>query len=396
MDKTVHIIGAGTAGILAAVLLARKGLKPIVYDANGAAGRKFLVAGGGGLNITHSESPETFINRYTPYHFLEKAFKHYNNLQFIEFLKSNNLPVYTGSSGRVFPNKKLKPIEVLNKLLDLATKAGAEFRFKHTFVSMNEQGCHLNTPNGPLFIKGHIIYALGGASWSVTGSNGKWMECFKEAGFTVEAFEGSNCKMLVNWPKDIVQNHLGKPLKNTAFKCGPAHSFGEAVITRDGLEGSGIYPLSPTLRNALKEGKALLHMNFVSRFDEPTLQKILKAGEKNLSAQLLQRLSLSRQQLAIVKNFIAKEDFTNISKLSVAIKKIEIAIEGVGPMDESISVAGGLSLSEVDNNFELYKRKNQFAIGEMLAYDAPTGGYLIQSCYTMAAQVAEVLAHRLG
>jgi len=396
MDKTVHIVGAGTAGVLAALLLARQGLKPIVYDANGAAGRKFLVAGGGGLNITHSEAPEKFITRYSPFHFIEKAFNQHNNLHWIDFLKSIDLPVYIGSSGRVFPNKNLKPIEVLNKILDLATKAGAEFRFKHTFVSINEQGCHLNTPNGPLFIKGHIIYAMGGASWSVTGSNGKWMECFKEAGFVVEDFAASNCKMLVNWPKEIIQSHLGKPLKNTLFKCGDSHSFGEAVITREGIEGSGIYPLSPALRRALKEGKAVLQLNFVPRFEENALEKILRTRGKNLSAQLLQHLSLSRQQLAIVKNYMAKEDFTNISKLKVALKNIEITVEGTGPMDEAISVAGGLSLSEVDDNFELRNRKNQFAIGEMLAFDAPTGGYLIQSCYTMAAQVAEVLSHRLS
>lgn len=395
MDKTVHIIGAGTAGIFAAILMAQKGLKPIVYEANVAAGRKFLVAGGGGLNITHSEAPEVFIKRYTPRLFLEKAFRHYDNVHFIDFLKSIELPLYIGSSGRVFPTKNQKPIEVLNKLIAVATMAGAEFRYNHKLSSINAVGCHLISPEGPLTINGNIVYALGGASWSVTGSNGKWLDAFKTAGFATEDFEASNCRMLVHWPKDIIQNHVGKPLKNTAFRCGDHISFGEAIITSDGIEGSGIYPLSPNIRKALKTGKATLHLDFVSRFDEHSLEKILQGGQKNLSAQILKNLSLSRQQLAIVKQFTDKAHFTDISKLSVALKNIEIIIDGTGPIDEAISVTGGLSLSEIDHNFELHKRNHEFAIGEMLAYDAPTGGYLIQSCYTMAAQVAEVVSTRL-
>ena len=389
MTKMVNIIGAGAAGVMLAVMLAQKGITSHVYDANVAPGRKFLVAGGGGLNITHSEPAESFIQKYTPSAFLKPAFDRYSNATFMQWLKELDISLYTGSSGRVFPDKKYKPIELLNRLIHTAEAGGATFYYKHELTQLTTNGCVLTTPDGRKEIEGAIVYALGGASWRVTGSTGTWLPLFREAGCETETFEASNCKFLVDWPTDFLSAHEGKALKNTRFSCGSLHTLGEAIITRDGIEGSGVYPLSPAIRQQLHSGKATLVLDFLPHIEVNELEQKLSYGEGPLSKRILNRTGLNRTHLALVKSFLSKEDFQQAHLVSRTIKQLPLTLIGSGPMDDAISTAGGLSLSEIDVNFRITRFKQAHAIGEMLAYDAPTGGYLLQSCFTMAATVAQ-------
>jgi uncharacterized flavoprotein (TIGR03862 family) len=389
MAEKVNIIGAGAAGVFLAVLLSQKGIASTVYDANVAAGRKFLVAGGGGLNITHSEPAESFIHKYTPAAFLKPAFDRYSNLTFMQWLEDLGFSLYTGSSGRVFPSKNDKPIALLNRLIQKAEAGGATFSFQHKLTQVAANGCILETPTGLKEIKGPIVYALGGASWRVTGSTGEWLSLFQSAGCETEDFAASNCQFLVDWPSSFLQAHEGKPLKNTRFSCGTYHTLGEAVITRNGIEGSGVYPLSPAIRHQLLSGKATLLLDLLPLVTSDELVQRLSRGEGPLSKRILSTTSLSRTQLALVKAFTSKEVFQHPTQVAQRIKQLPIIITSTGTIDDAISTTGGLALSEIDETFRLIRFNQAHAIGEMLAYDAPTGGYLLQSCFTMAATVAQ-------
>lgn len=382
MAAKVNIIGAGAAGLFLAVLLAEKGIKSTIYDANTAAGRKFLVAGGGGLNLTHSEDAHHFIQRYTPSEFMAPAFAVVDNKAFMVWLEKLGIDLFIGSSGRVFPEKKYKPIELLSLLIRKAEEGGAEFKFKHALESVSKNGCVLKSPEGLVKVEGTIVYALGGASWQVTGSTGKWLSIFRDAGCETEDFAASNCQFLVNWPTAFIQAHEGKPIKNAAFSCGNRSTLGEVIVTKAGIEGSGVYPLSPIIRQQLATGEAIIELDF---FPQLSVDKVLNKikGQDALSKQLLQLIT--RTQLALLKAVVSKDDFEKPAVVAQYLKHLPLRITGTGAIDDAISVAGGLALSEIDAHFKMKRFDKAYAIGEMLAYDAPTGGYLLQSCFTMAA-----------
>ncbi len=369
-----------------------------VYERNAAAGRKFLVAGDGGLNITHSEDPSAFVKRYTPSGFLDKAFFYFDNKQLVEWLANTGIPTFTGSSGRVFPVKTMKPAQVLNQMLQRARANGAQFFYKHTWTGFTEKGLLFRTSTISAEVIADVyVYCLGGASWPVTGSMGEWLPYFSEKNIAVEPFEASNCAFNVTWPGTFITQHAGKPLKNITVSCDGKIVAGEIVLTKNGLEGSGIYPLSPQIRNKLKaEGFAEIELDLKPALSQPQmLEKINAAqGTRKYSDQLRSNLNLTEVQMALLKSFVSKDIFLDPIKLSESIKKIKISITGTAPVSEAISTVGGISLSEVDDHFALKKMKSHYAIGEMLSYDAPTGGYLLQSCFSMAACLAAHLNGR--
>jgi uncharacterized flavoprotein (TIGR03862 family) len=396
LKKRVVIIGGGSSALMLGCELNPEKFDITIYEKNAALGRKFLVAGDGGLNLTHSENSKNFIHRYTPFTFLEKAFCNFTNLDLINWLQDIGITTFVGSSGRVFPVKGIKPVEAFNFFHEKIKKNAVSILSRHEWLGFSKNN-HLVFGHNKNLIEiesDYIIFCLGGASWSITGSKGDWLDYFRKKNITARPFEASNCAFKINWGDELIKKIEGKVLKNISITCGNKTHFGEIMLTRFGIEGSGIYPLSPEIRKQLnKKGSAEILIDLkLGVTSEKIIEKlqtiILKKG---LTNNLKKLLNLSSVQIQLLKTHLSKEDFMSLSKLAHNIKHFKLAIIDSASVDESISTVGGIALSEIDQNFELKKLRDHFAIGEMLDYDAPTGGYLLQSCFSMANYVAHYL-----
>jgi uncharacterized flavoprotein (TIGR03862 family) len=392
VKKSVSIIGGGPAALLLAVFLDCQKFKVTIYEKNKALGRKFMVAGKGGFNLTHSEPIAELIARYTPSHFLEEALLNFDNHDFRNWIDTIGIPTYVGSSKRVYPKSGIKPIAVLNAILAILDKQDTNIQYKHTWTGWNSN--HNLVFNTDTEVKSdYTIFALGGSSWKVTGSDGTWLDLFKTQGIDITPFQASNCAYSVNWPEDFIKEHEGSPLKNIAISCLNKRQKGETVITRFGLEGNAIYALSPQIRKELESyQKAIIFIDL-----KPTLsfedlhQKIKESTLKKTSEKLLKEIKLSAAQVGLLKKYLSKETYLNPELLAQNIKKLRIEITGSALLNDAISTTGGVQLNAVDKNFQLKKLKDQYCIGEMLDWDAPTGGYLLQACFSMGMHVASHL-----
>ena len=367
-----------------------------IYEKNATLGRKFLVAGDGGLNLTHSEKEANFIKRYTPFSFFEKAFSSFSNKDLIIWLKTLGIKTFVGSSGRVFPEQGVKPIEVLTVFLDKIKHNGVQIFTKHSLKNFSlEKGLLFENENKLQELKSDVVvFCLGGASWPVTGSKGDWASLFKEKKIAVNSFEASNCSFKINWPQALVSKIEGKVLKNISVNCGTKTHLGEIVLTQAGIEGSGIYPLSPEIRAKLnKENSAEIIIDFKPNVSLEKIREKLnsKPSEKNITEQIKKHLNFTNGHIQLLKHFLSKEEYMDIITLSKKIKNFSLIITATGPLEDAISSVGGIDLNEIDDKYQLKKAPNHFAIGEMLDYDAPTGGYLLQSCFSMANYLAHYL-----
>ncbi|MDF2449840.1 MAG: flavoprotein family/uncharacterized flavoprotein family [Bacteroidota bacterium] len=365
-----------------------------IYEKNTALGRKFLVAGKGGFNLTHSEDVGQFAERYTPKEFIEPFLKSFSNEDFRKWLLSLGIETYVGSSKRVFPIKGIKPIEVLKTIESRLAANSVSIYFNHEWKGWNGQALVFNTKDKPIEIQPDItVLALGGASWKVTGSDGQWGQYFKSKDIHVVNFQPSNCAFHIEWPKMLIDAINGLPLKNCAFSCGDKRVRGEAILTEFGIEGSGVYPLSVNVRKQLAEGlNSIIYIDFKPDFTRDEIHtRIENRGNKSIKEFLEGNLKLSKQQTALIKHFTTKDDYHNAEVLSRSIKGFELKVSSLAPLDEAISTVGGISLKEIDDNLQLKKLPNHFCIGEMLDWDAPTGGYLLQACFSMGKYLADKL-----
>ena len=392
MKKSVSIIGGGPAALLLAVFLNDQKFKVTIYEKNKALGRKFMVAGKGGFNLTHSEPIDELIARYTPSDFLKEALLSFDNLDFRKWIDTIGIPTYIGSSKRVYPKSGIKPITVLNAILAVLNKQGVAIQYQQTWTGWNSnQNLVFNTNTA---IKSdYTVFALGGGSWKVTGSDGSWLDLFKAQGIDTFPFQASNCGYRVHWPEDFILEYEGSPLKNIAISCLDKCQKGEAVITRFGLEGNAIYALSPQIREELKNhNKAAIFLDLKPTLScDDLVRKIKKSTVKKTSDKLRKELKLNEVQIGLLKKYLSKETYLNPELLAQNIKKLRIEITDSAPLNDAISTVGGISLNAVDQNFELKKLKNQYCIGEMLDWNAPTGGYLLQSCFSMGVHLARHL-----
>ena len=392
MKKTVSIIGGGPAALILAALLDCQKFNVTIYEKNKTLGRKFLVAGKGGFNLTHSEPISELIARYTPPHFLEKALLDFDNDDFRKWIGTIGIPTYIGSSKRVYPESGIKPITVLNAILGVLAKQGVTIQFQHTWTGWTSNDAVVF--NSDTAIKSdYTIFAMGGGSWKVTGSDGTWLKLFEKESIPVIPFQSSNCAYRVNWSEDFILEHEGSPLKNIAISCLNKRQKGEAVITRFGLEGNAIYALSPQIREELQsQQKAIvfLDMKPTLRSDD-LLQKIKKSTFKKTSETLQKEVKLSPAQIGLLKKYLSKETYLNPTQLAQNIKKLSIEITGSALLNDAISTTGGIQLQAVDENFQLKNKKYNYCIGEMLDWDASTGGYLLQACFSMGMHLARHL-----
>jgi uncharacterized flavoprotein (TIGR03862 family) len=392
--QSIAIIGGGPASLMLACSLDASKFNISIYEKNAALGRKFLVAGKGGFNLTHSETVEQFVERYHLKEFIEPFLRHFSNTDFRDWLKSIGIETYVGTSKRVFPIKGIKPIEVLNAIECVLKKNNVSIHYNHEWKGWKNNDLIFSHNNDTKVINpDYVIFALGGASWKVTGSAGNWTSYFEEKGIEINSFYPSNCAYKINWSQELLKQISGQALKNCEFSCGAIHKKGEAVLTDFGIEGSGIYALSKEIRDQLiRDKKAELFIDFKP---ELSLQEILSRfenkGKLSIKDVLEKKINLSSVQIQLLKYQTTKEKYNQPEIISQLIKKFPLILTDFAPIDDAISTVGGICLEEVNENLELKKLRNYYCVGEMLDWDAPTGGYLLQACCSMGKFVADKL-----
>jgi len=416
--QSIAIIGGGPASLMLACSLDTSKFNISIYEKNAALGRKFLVAGKGGFNLTHSETIEQFVERYHPKEFIEPFLRHFSNTDFRDWLKSIGIETYVGTSKRVFPIKGIKPIEVLNAIECVLKKNNVSIHYNHEWKGWKNNDLIFSHNNDTKVINpDYVIFALGGASWKVTGSAGNWTSYFEEKGIQINSFYPSNCAYKINWSQELLKQISGQALKNCAFSCGTINKKGEAVLTDFGIEGSGIYGLSKEIRDQLTnfqhrhpelDSGSIEMLNqvqhdqtksvaglFIDFKPELSLQEIQSRfenrGRLSIKDILEKKIHLSAVQIQLLKSQSTKEEYNQPEIISQLIKKFPLILTDFAPLDDAISTVGGISINEVTDNLELKKLPNYYCMGEMLDWDAPTGGYLLQACFSMGKFVADKL-----
>jgi uncharacterized flavoprotein (TIGR03862 family) len=359
-------------------------------------GRKFLVAGKGGFNLTYSEDSELMIKRYLPKSFFKPIINHFDNEDLRNWLTNIGIETFIGSSKRVFPVKGIKPIDVLSAIKKKIIQNKVAIKTNHEWLgwSENDQLRFKTNVDEKIVEADFAIFALGGASWSKTGSDGGWTKHFNEKGIKTNPFQPSNCAYKIGWKEGFISKNEGRPLKNISIRCGKSIKKGEVVITKFGMEGGAIYALSPEIRNQLNSiQKASIFIDLKPTMEiEKIISKLNNPRNKKSRTQHIEyQLKLNKISISLLKNYLSKEDFTNIEKLAFHIKNLFLTIEGFAPIDEAISTVGGIDLDEIDKSFQLRKLPNHYVLGEMLNWDAPTGGYLLQACFSMGKFLADHL-----
>ena len=395
VSKTqVAIIGAGPAGLMAAEVLASGGAYVTVYDAMPSVGRKLLMAGRGGLNLTHSEALPAFLARYggAPPH-LAAAISAFPPDNLREWSEALGQPTFVGSSGRVFP-KAFKASPLLRAWLRRLDSIGVQFKLRHRWTGWDDAG-HLSfqTPDGKRVVEARAtMLALGGASWPRLGSDGAWVETLTAKGVKISPLRPANCGFTVAWSDIFRDRFEGHPLKGIAVSLGPHSVRGEAVITRAGLEGGAIYALSAELREAIVgSGQATLHIALRPDLELQDLVAQLSRprGRQSLSNFLRKAVHLSPAAIGLLQE-TAIASGVSLSSLSTAsfaglINAVPVKLNGLAPIARAISTAGGISFDEIDPDFMIRRLPGLFAAGEMLDWEAPTGGYLLQASFATGA-----------
>jgi uncharacterized flavoprotein (TIGR03862 family) len=392
--KNIAIVGAGPAGLMAAEVLAQGGARVTVYDAMASVGRKLLLAGRGGLNLTHSEALPEFLARYgkaMPQ--LAPAIDAFPPEALRRWSEGLGQPTFVGSSGRVFP-EAFKASPLLRAWLRRLDSIGVQFALRHRWSGWDSDGRLLFvTPDGPRAVCADAtVLALGGASWPRLGSDGGWVETLAAKGVTISPLRPANCGFTVAW-SDIFRNRFeGQPLKGAAFSFGGHTLRGEAIITRTGIEGGAIYALSADLREAIiAAGEATLHIalrpdldgnDFVARLSAPR-------GKQSFSNWLRKAAQLSRVGIGLLQEAAIASSTPLPSHTPAAlaglINAVPVRLNAVAPIARAISTAGGISFSEIDPDFMIRRLPGVFAAGEMLDWEAPTGGYLLQASFATGA-----------
>lgn len=391
-EKTVHVIGAGPAGLMAAERLARAGAAVVVHEAMPSAARKFLMAGRGGLNLTHSEPLEGFVGRYgeaagTVGAWLER----FSPTHLIGWAEGLGQPVFTGSSGRVFP-RAMKASPLLRAWLGRLAELGVEVRTRSRWVGRRDGGWVFDTPQGERVERPDAVaLALGGASWPRLGSDGGWREMLEAEGVDLAPFRPSNVGFDVAWSEVFAERFAGQPLKPVGLSFGETTVRGEAMVTAYGLEGGAVYALSAPLRDAVeRDGSATLTVDLRPDLSiEQLAGRLTKArGKDSVSNWLRKAAGLSPVGVGLLREIpgVLPE---GADKLARRIKAVRLTLTGVQGLARAISTAGGVRLEAVDERLMLKALPGVFVAGEMLDWEAPTGGYLLQASMASGVVAAE-------
>ncbi len=386
MDKTAIVIGGGPAGLMAAEVLSQRSVKVDVYDSMSSLGRKFLLAGKSGLNLTHSEPFEKFITRYGKRsQEIKKWLLDFTPDNLREWARGLGVETFVGTSGRVFP-LEMKASPLLRAWLKRLNDAGVQFHLRHKWQGWSaDQSLKFETPDGEKIIKADaVILALGGGSWARLGSDGAWVGALREIGAEVAALKPSNCGFDIAWSEHIRAKFDGSPIKSVILSFGEFHQQGEFIIVKDGVQGSLIYAASALLRDEIDaKGSAVIHLDFApDKTKEQLIEKLSKPrGSRSMASHLEKTLGLKGAKVALLHEFAPKEDFANAEKLAALIKRLPIPLIAPRPLDEAISSAGGVTFEALDEHLMLRNFRGVFCAGEMLDWEAPTGGYLLTACF---------------
>ena len=374
INKKILIVGGGPAGLMAADFASRSGVEVTLADSMPTFGRKFLMAGKSGLNLTMHEDDITFQTRIIHNNTtIEKALEEFGPIEVIEWANSLGIKTFVGSTGRVFPTE-MKASPLLRNWISKLDELGVSRQNRWKLKSISKKVATFETPQGLLNKSADgIVLALGGASWPKLGSNGDWKSLFDPA--ELESFQASNCSFIVKWSIKM-SKYFGQPLKSIKLSAGSQSSRGEIIISQKGIEGGGIYSLSAQL----KKGEDLI-LDLLPDWDNDKILKLLTIpwGKSSSSNILRKRLKLEPIKQAILREF-AMDVFKEPALLTKSIKSLKIPLNGTGPIKTAISTSGGVKMGSIDENFMLRGRPGIFCAGEMLDWDAPTGGYLITTC----------------
>ncbi len=384
----VAIVGAGPAGLMAAEVLGRAGASVTVFDRMASPARKFLLAGRGGLNLTHSEPLERFLTRYSDAA-VAPALRAFPPEALRAWCEGLGEPVFVGTSGRVFPTS-FKAAPLLRAWLRRLDGFGVALRARHRWLGWSADGAlRFERPAREVaFQADATVLALGGASWPRMGSDGGWTGVLADQGVRVSPLVPSNCGFIVDWSEIFRTRYAGTPLKRIALTFGDRRVLGEAVVTNDGLEGGAVYALSGAVRNALGQGPALLTIDLRPDLDDHALAARLAtpARGRSLGNFLRQELGLSPVAIGLVQE--ARHGGGTERPLGELVRALPVTVSGAQPIERAISSAGGVRFSDVTADFELLARPGVFVAGEMLDWEAPTGGYLLQACFSTGVAAA--------
>ncbi|MFC6337849.1 TIGR03862 family flavoprotein [Pseudomonas sp. CCM 7891] len=384
----VIIIGGGPAGLMAAEVLSQAGAKVDLYDGMPSVGRKFLLAGVGGMNITHSEAYPAFLSRYAdraPQ--MAPLLRQFGAEALCEWIHELGIETFVGSSGRVFPTD-MKAAPLLRAWLKRLRDQGVVIHTRHRWLGWNDDGSLLmHSPEGDKRLRGDaVLLALGGGSWSRLGSDGAWLKLLEDKGVPYAPLQPSNCGFEVSaWSELMVSKFAGAPLKNVAIGLADHKPrLGECVITVTGIEGSLIYALSASIREAInRDGSATVHIDLLP---SKPLDKVLAAlakprGSRSMSKHLHSQLGLDGVKAALLRELAPAGHFNDPDRLAVDIKALPLTLVKARPLDEAISTAGGVPFEALDERLMLKRVPGVFCAGEMLDWEAPTGGYLLTGCF---------------
>ncbi|WP_417779178.1 TIGR03862 family flavoprotein [Stutzerimonas xanthomarina] len=394
-ESRVAIIGGGPAGLMAAEVLSQAGVAVDLYDGMPSVGRKFLLAGVGGMNITHSEAFEPFLTRYRERATaLRPQLESFMPEQLREWIHGLGIDTFVGSSGRVFPTD-MKAAPLLRAWLRRLRDAGVRIHTRHRWLGWHADGTlKLNSPDGDISVSANaVLLALGGGSWARLGSDGAWVALLEQRGIAIAALRPANCGFEVQgWSQYLQDKFAGAPLKTVSLAlAGAAPRRGEFVVTANGIEGSLVYALSAEIRQAIEQnGRATVMLDLLP---DHSPDKIIRAlakprGSQSMAKYLKRQLGLDGVKAGLLRELAPAEVFDDSQRLANVIKALPIILLRARPLDEAISSAGGVPFEALDERLMLHQLPGVFCAGEMLDWEAPTGGYLLTGCFASGRAAA--------
>jgi len=390
-SKRVAVIGGGPAGLMAAEVLAQGGVQVDVYDAMASVGRKFLLAGKGGMNITHSEPYSDFVRRYgARQDEVARWLAGFDADAVRAWIHDLGIETFIGTSGRVFP-REMKAAPLLRAWLHRLRESGVRFHMRHRWLGWQDGRLRLATPEGERLVEADAtILALGGASWARLGSDGAWQPLLAERGVALSPLAPANCGFDVGWSEHFSIRYAGAPLLTVAAGCQGqdgviAWRKGQFVITAGGVEGSLVYALSAPLRDEIARiGVATLWLDLAPDHDaERVFDEVTRPrGSRSMSSHLQSRLGIKGVKAGLLHECLSREDYADPARLAAGIKRLPLKLLRTRPIDEAISSAGGVRFDALaDHTAMLAALPGTFVAGEMVDWEAPTGGYLLTACF---------------
>ncbi|MFA5082708.1 MAG: TIGR03862 family flavoprotein [Hydrogenophilaceae bacterium] len=382
----VAVIGGGPAGLMAAEVLSQNGIAVDLYDAMPSVGRKFLMAGKGGLNLTHSEPPAAFLARYGERQAeIAPLIADFGPDDLRAWARGLGVETFVGSSGRVFPTG-MKAAPLLRAWLHRLRTARVRIHVRHRWLGWHAAGAlRFATPAGETTITADAtVLALGGGSWAKLGSDGAWLPVLQARGVAVAPLKPANCGFECGWSGHFRTRHAGEPLKSVALSFAGETRRGEFVVTETGVEGSLVYAFSARLRDAIgRDGSAVFELDLLPDWSaERVAAEVARPrGSRSLSSHLQSRLGLKGVKAGLLRECLDKAAFADPARLAAAIKALPIRLLAARPIDEAISTAGGVAFEALDEHLMLRGMPGVFCAGEMLDWEAPTGGYLLTACF---------------